>query len=170
MQLTQTPIFRYNIILSRNEGTNIWTCESNRFQMCFHLSGSFTILEWSFVHPWPVKPMGDLLTPISTSKQGTWCLAFFRSVDLFGDSIWLFKQCILMKNTQVLCVQQMGPFTGRPHWHFGRGFPECGQMFIPESSLTGLKAVHVTLELFYLSSHKWSLCLVFLWIILGGKF
>lgn len=118
----------------------------------------FIILDWSFVLPRPVKPMSDLLTPISTSKQGTWRLAFFRSVTYLWicleHSIWLFKLCILMKNnTQVSCVQQMGPFTWRSHWHFGRGFPECGQMFVPESSLAGLEAVHVTLELFYLSSH-----------------
>lgn len=149
-------------------------CESNGFQMCVHFSGYFIILDWSFVHPRPVKATSDLLTPISTSKHGTWCLAFFRRVTYLWicleHSIWLFKQCILMKNnTQVLCVQQMGPFTRRPHWHFGRGFPECGQMFVPASSLTGLKAVHVMLE-FYLSSQEWSLCLVFPWIILGGKF
>lgn len=174
MHLTQTAIFRYNIVLSQNKGTNIWMHESNGFQMCVHLFGCFIILGWSFVHHGQWN-QSDLLTPISTSKHGAWCLAFFRRVTYLWirleHSIWLFKQGILMKNTaQVLCVQQMGPFTRRPHWHFGRGFPECGQMFVPESSLTGLKAVHVTPELFYLSSHKWSLCLVFPWIILGGKF
>ena len=32
-------------------------------------------------------------------------------------------------------------------------FPECGQMFIPESSLAGLKAVHVTLVNYFILLH-----------------